>query len=333
MGTRESKRCFFRLFGFIMFVFCLMLPMDASLAQSYPTKEIKLVVPFPPGGVTDLTARVVANYLSKKWGQTVSVANKPGEGGTTGTMFVLRGKNDGYTMLMSATGQATQNPAIESRLPYKWDEPTLVARTNVSPLVFVVKGDSPWKSLREVMEDVKRDPARFKYGTSGSGGVGSIAIAQLLDASGIDPNQLNKVVFQGGAAILAAVIEGQTHFAAQYLAEMRALLEGKKIKGLAVSTANRVRQLPDVPTGPEAGFDAFRLIGWNGIAGPSNLPGQVVDKWNEGIREMVKDPEFLRQTDAMGATAAYLGPHDFSAALEVEYKTALKFAEKLGLRK
>ena len=98
------------------------------------------------------------------------------------------------------------------------------------------------------------------------------------------------------------------------------LLESKKINGLAVSTVNRVRQLPDVPTGSEVGFDAFRLIGWNGIAVPSDLPTQVVDKWNEGIREMVKDPEFFRQADAMDATAAYLGPNDFSVALEVEYK-------------
>jgi tripartite-type tricarboxylate transporter receptor subunit TctC len=127
--------------------------------QSYPGKEVKLVVPFPTMGVTDLNARILAKHLTRLWGQPVTVVNMPGEGGTKGTMFVLGSPKDGITMMMSATGQGTQNPAIDSKLPYRWDEPTLVARTSVSPLVFVVKGDSPWRSLRQVVEDVKQNPA------------------------------------------------------------------------------------------------------------------------------------------------------------------------------
>src|SRR3954449_6195757 len=127
-----------------------------AAAQSYPNKDIKFVVPFPPGGVTDLNARILAKHLGKLWGQPVTVTSMPGGGGTDGTMFVLNSPKDGYTMMMSATGQGTQNPAIDSKLPYKWHEPTLVARTSISPLVFVVKGDSPWNSLREVVDDVKK---------------------------------------------------------------------------------------------------------------------------------------------------------------------------------
>ena len=119
-----------------------------AIAQSYPSKAVNLIVPFPPAGVTDLNARILAKHLSKFWKQPVTVTNMPGGGGTKGTMFVLGSAKDGYTMMMSATGQGTQNPAIDSKLPYKWDEPTLVARTSISPLVFVVKGASPWTSLR-----------------------------------------------------------------------------------------------------------------------------------------------------------------------------------------
>jgi tripartite-type tricarboxylate transporter receptor subunit TctC len=302
-------------------------------AQSYPEREVRLVVPFPAGGVTHLTAQLVAKHLSARWRQNVRVVNMPGQGGTTGTMFVLGSRNDGYTMLMSATGQATQNPAIVSKLPYRWDEPALVARINVSPLVFVVRGDSPWASLKDLMQAIRRDPAGFKYGTSGAGGVGSIAIAQVLAASGIDANRLGRVVLQGGSPLLEAVMEGRTDFAAQYLGEMSALLKAGKLRGLAVSTVERVPQLPDVPTGEQAGVEAFKLIGWNGIAGPANLPDELVRVWADAIREMTADPGFVAEIRALGATPAYLGPVDFKAALEKEYATALHFALELGMRK
>lgn len=173
-----------------------MLVYGPAMAQNYPSKEVKLIVPFPPDGVTDLNARILAKHLSKFWGQPITVSNMPGGGGTKGTMFVLGSAKDGYTMMMSATGQGTQNPAIDSKLPYTWDEPTLVGRTSISPLVFVVKGNSPWSSLRAVVDDVKKDPAKFKYGTSGPGGVGSIALSLLFGSNGIDVQKLGRVELQ-----------------------------------------------------------------------------------------------------------------------------------------
>ena len=310
-----------------------MVACDPAMAQSYPSKDVKLIVPFPPGGVTDLNARILARHLTKLWGQPVTVADMPGGGGTTGTMFVLNSAKDGYTMMLSATGQATQNPAIDSKLPYKWDEPTLVARTSLSPLVFVVKGDSPWNSLREVVDDVKKDPAKYRYGTSGPGGVGSIAMSVLFGSNGVDVQKLGRVTLQGGAPMLDNVATGETHFAAQYLAEMGPQLASKKLKPLAVSTAARVRQLPDTPTSREAGFDTFTLIGWNGIVGPSQLPADIVGKWNEAIKTLAADKAFVAETEASGAEVAYLGPEQFKAALKTEYEMALQHAVKLGLRK
>jgi tripartite-type tricarboxylate transporter receptor subunit TctC len=248
-------------------------------------------------------------------------------------MFVLGSPKDGYTMMMSATGQGTQNPAIDSKLPYKWDEPTLVARTSISPLVFVVKGDSPWGSLREVVDDVKKDPAKYKYGTSGPGGVGSIALSLLFGSNGVDVQALGRVTLQGGAGLLEAVATGRTDFAAQYLAEMGPLLASKKLKPLAVSTSARVKQLPNTPTSKEAGFDTFALIGWNGIVGPSQLPTDIVVRWNEAIKALAADPAFVAETEALGAEVAYLDPARFKSTLKVEYETAVKQAETLGLRR
>ena len=308
-------------------------PGEASAQEKFPIKEVKLVVPFTPGGITDLTARVIAKHLTKLWGQNVVVENMPGGGGTKGTMYVLDAPKDGYTMMLSATGQATQNPAIDTKLPYKWDQPTLVARTNVSPLVFVVNGDSPWNSLSDVISDVAKDPAKYKYGTSGPGGVGSIAISLLLGGNGVDLQKLGKETLQGGAGILDAVIAGKTHFAAQYLAEMEPQLKDKSLKPLAVSTAQRVKQLPNTPTGKEAGYPGFSLIGWNGIVGPAYLSGEVVSNWTDAIKRLVADPAFVAETEASGAEVAYLGPAAFKEALRVEYEEAVKQVEKLGLRR
>lgn len=304
-----------------------------AMAQSYPTKEVKLIVPFPPGGVTDLNARILAKHLSKYWKQPVTASTMPGGGGTTGTMFVLKSAKDGYTMMLSATGQATQNPAIDSKLPYRWDEPTLVARTSISPLVFVVKGDSPWNSLREVVDAVKQHPAKYRYGTSGVGGVGAIAMSVLFGSNGVDVQKLGRVMLQGGSPMLDNVATGGTHFAAQYLAEMGPQLKSKQLKPLAVSTAKRVKQLPDTPTGREAGFDTFTLIGWNGIVGPSQLPAEIVGRWNEAIKALAADKAFVEETEASGAEVSYLDPEKFKAALKTEYETALTHAVKLGLRK
>jgi len=311
----------------------VMVACNPAMAQNYPSKDVKLIVPFPPGGVTDLNARILARHLTKFWGQPVTVSDMPGGGGTTGTMFVLNSAKDGYTMMLSATGQATQNPAIDSKLPYKWDEPTLVARTSISPLVFVVKGDSPWRSLREVVDDVKKDPAKYRYGTSGPGGVGSIAMSVLFGSNGVDVQKLGRVTLQGGAPMLDKVATGETHFAAQYLAEMGRQLQSKQLKPLAVSTSTRVRQLPDTPTALEAGFDTFTLIGWNGIVGPSQLPADIVGKWNEAIKALAADKAFVAETEASGAEVAYLDPERFKAALKAEYETAVQHATKLGLRK
>ena len=248
-------------------------------------------------------------------------------------MFALRAKNDGYTILMSVISAGTLNPAIESKLPYRWDEPTYIARTNISPLVFVVKADSPWNNLREVMEAVKKDPTKFKYGTSGLGGPSTFSIAQLLEAAGVDPNQVARVVLQGGAPTVTAVAGGHVDFASQNLSEVINLVEAKRVKGLAVTTPQRVKQLPDIPTSREAGFEGFNLVGWNGVAGPANLPDYAIKKWDEGIREAIKDPGFVAEMENVGAPPSYLGPKDFKTALEKEYKSALQFAEKLGLRR
>ncbi len=337
MPRKREKRVFSVIFLTLVIFALGLFPHSGSVpslhAQAYPAKGIQLIVSFPPGGSTDIVGRLVANYLSKKWGQPISVVNKPGAGGITGVIFALQSKNDGYTMLMTVTSVGTTSPAIEKKLPYKWDEMTLIAQTNVSPLVFFVKEDSPWKNLKDVTEDVKKDPTRYSYGTSAPGGPSTFAISSLLDAAGVDPNKVARIVLQGGAPIVAAVAGGHVSFAAQNLSEVLSLIEAKKIKGLAVTTDTRLKQLSDVPTGKESGFAAFNLVGYHGVVGPLKLPDFVIKKWDEGVREALKDAHFVADMEKAGLFAAYLGPVDFKAAQKERYESALRLAEKLGLRK
>jgi tripartite-type tricarboxylate transporter receptor subunit TctC len=318
--------------SFLLLLLMALTPATTHAAE-YPSSDVRLVVPFPPKGVTDLTARVVAAHLSQRWGRAVEVVNVTGDGSNTGVVQVLRSAPDGATMMMTATGAGTQNPAVDPKTPYRWDEPAIVARVTASPLVFVVNAAAPWSTLKEALGAIAREPQRYAYGTSGSGGAAILQMARLFAASGIDRSQIKALPQQGGAGILAALVDGRTSFAAQYLAEMRPLLEARKIKPLAVSTRERAPQLPDVPTGAEAGVPVFDLVGWTGIEGPPGLPEPVIRAWDQAIRDLAADPGFRRELEAMSATPAYLGPTGFKAALRVEYETAVKAAVELGMRK
>jgi tripartite-type tricarboxylate transporter receptor subunit TctC len=317
----------------LLLLLLMALSPTTTRAAPYPSSDVRLVVPFPPRGVTDLTARVVATHLSRHWGRAVEVVNVTGDGSNTGVVQVLTSALDGAVMMMTATGAGTQNPAVDAKTPYRWDEPTIVARVTVSPLVFVVNAAAPWTNFKEALAAIARDPEHHPYGTSGSGGAAILQMARLFAAAGIDRARVPALPQAGGAGILAALVDGRTSFAAQYLAEMRPLLEAKQIKPLAVSTRERSPQLPDVPTGAEAGVPAFDLVGWTGIEGPPGLPDGVVRAWDEAIRGLAADEDFRRELAAMSATPGYLGPAEFKEALRVEYETAVTAAVALGVRK
>jgi tripartite-type tricarboxylate transporter receptor subunit TctC len=189
-----------------------------------------LIVPFPVDGVTDLTARALARHLERRWSVPVKVRNVAGSGGTTGTLELLGAAPDGRTMMLSATGQATQNPAIDSTLPYRWHDPLPVVRVSASALAIVVRGDSRWTTLRELLAQVRTAPASHRIGTSGTGGASILALARLFESGGIALADLGRVTFHGGAAILQAVIDGRTDLAAQYVGEMGDLI-GARLPG------------------------------------------------------------------------------------------------------
>lgn len=304
----------------------------ARRGSDYPTKQVELIVPFAPGGATDLTARALAENVSKKLEQPVSVVNKTAGGGTGGTLEAIQAKPDGYTLLATSVTSSTLNPAVVSDLPYKWDQYTFIALLVTSPQVFVVNADSPWTTLKDLVEDVRKEPTRFKYGSAGPGGPSTFGVAQVMEQAGVDPNTLTRVAFQGGGPTVTALAGGHVDFASQHLAEVADLVKGGKLRGLAISSDARVTMLPDVPTAKEAGFDRYTFQGYTGLAAPPNTPKNVVDRWTQVIKEAMADPAFTEQLEGLGLTAAYLGPDQYQDWARKEYEGAVAIADRLKLR-
>ncbi len=300
-------------------------------AAPYPSKGITLICPFAPGGSSDLAARPLANYLQKKWGQPVSVVNKIGASGTTGTIEALQSAPDGYTLYVTGSTNGSINPALEKDLPYKWDQPTSLGRIAVNPVAVIVKSDSKWQSVKELLDDIAKNPKKFKLGTSAPAGPSTLSFGQLMDGAGIDITQPIRVVFQGGAATVTAVAGGHVDFASQGISEVLSMVDAGKIRTLLVSSMERASQLPNVPTGKEAGVPWFTWVGYTGIQGPAGLPESVVKKWADDLKTGLQDKEVINVMYQLGAIPAFQAGPDFKAFLKGDYELSVRLINKLGL--
>ncbi len=320
-----------------LWLFCLLsltltlFPLSAQSA--YPTKPIEMIIGFGPGGAADVTARLVAGYVSKKWGQPINVINMPGASGIIGTRHVLSAKPDGYILMMDNHAVSAMLAASQMDLPFKWENRTTIARVTVDPVFYAVKQDSPWKDLKEVAEHIRKNPKVVRWGIAGVTAVGAFAMPQFLEISNLPFDSLNKVVFKSGAEVITALAGGHIDFAAQQYSESSALILGKKIRGLAVVNPERLPGTPDVPTAKEVGYPGLNVYGWQGVSGPANLPKDVVEKWDQTLREASKDPAFLEQAAKIYKVIAYLGPKEFWEFMQDEYKRYLPLAIKMEMRK
>jgi len=306
---------------------------EQRLAAAYPIKPVQIVVAFAPAGSADQVSRLLATYLSKKWGQPVSVVNKGGGGGVVGTSSVAQASPDGYTINNGQINTLAFAPAAQSNIPYKWDSFTYLARIGVTPSVLTVNAKSPYRTAKELVEAIKKDPAKFKAGVSGLAGTGAFGIAQLLQSAGVDPSKVDMVSFDGGALVITNLAGGHVDFVAQQLPEVLEMVKAGKLRALMHAYTGRLKELPDVPTSKEAGFPAYSVMAAGGYVGPLNLPEMVVTKWESAIADALKDKEFSTSLERTGLIPSYLNAKAYRAWTEEQYKTAVQLAEKLGLKK
>jgi tripartite-type tricarboxylate transporter receptor subunit TctC len=304
-----------------------------SLAQQkYPAKPVDVVVTFAAGGAGDTWVRIIMPYLSQKWGVPINVVNRVGGSGVIGAMSVITAPPDGYTILFD--GLMTPSvTAIQASAPFKWTDVTPIAKITSAPLAFAVPADSPWKTFKEALEAIKKDPGAAKAGVGGAGSPATFGLAKLFESIGIDAAKTPRVIFDGSTPTMAALAGGHVQYTSQPLVDTLALAQAGKIRILAISAPRRFPEIPDVPTGAELGYPAYDLGTWGAIEGPPKLPASVVQAWSDGLKEVLSNPEVIQKLQARQTSADFLSPEDTRKFLENEYKMRLAIAERLGLRK
>jgi tripartite-type tricarboxylate transporter receptor subunit TctC len=286
----------------------LVLPANTG-AKEWPTKPITIIVPWAAGASTDMTPRTMAPKMSAILGVPIQVVNKAGGSGIIGTLEAVKSPPDGYTLLSDCGGTSSIQEAWSSNLPYKVEERTYIARAICAPLVLIVPASSPWKTTDELVNAVRTNPSSISFGVIGGTGVPDVAIAQLrsaMAAKGVDNSKTRAVTYKGSGEVGPAIGGGHISYSFTTPSACQALVSAGKIRALAVTSAQRYGNLPNVPTTAEAGFPTVDMVYWAGLAGPPGLPGKIVKTVDDAARETLKDPEVIAKLAKIGLEPFYL---------------------------
>lgn len=290
-------------------------PMGQALAQTYPSKPITLVIPFPPGGPTDLVARVLAKKLGEQMGQSVVVDNKPGANGNIGAMAVVKAPADGHTVLYN-TSSITLSPALYKSLSYDVQRDLApVALTAVVPLALVVNPNVPVTNVREFVAYAKANPGKLSYGSAGNGNVTHLAAYQFVQSQGLDATH---IPYKGSAPADVDLVAGQIQFMTDTINSVMPFIKDKRLKLLAVTTAKRMSLFPDAPTLGETVMPGFEAGAWQGVMVPAGTPAPVVQRLNSEILKALKSPEVLEKLAQQGAEALGSSPEEYGAYVKKE---------------
>jgi tripartite-type tricarboxylate transporter receptor subunit TctC len=298
-----------------------------ALAQAYPTKPVRLVVPFPPGGSTDIVARIVAQKLGERIGQPLVVENRGGAGGTIGTDAVAKAAPDGYVLGFASTSTHAVAPAVYAKLPYDpikdFAPISLVA---VTPYLLVVNPKVPVNSLKEFVAYVKPQPGKFNYASAGTGSTTHLAMEMLKSAAGLF---ILHIPYNGNGPAGTAVIAGDVEFLFGSLPAVLPHAKSGRVRALAVGTPKRSPSLPDVPTVAESGFPGFDASLWLAVMAPAGTPAPVIDRLNKEIVAVVRSPDAADALNKAGAEPTTSTPADLANMVKVgiqKYAAAVKRA-------
>lgn len=303
----------------------------AAYAADYPSKPVTLVSPYGPGGAADLAARTLSGTAPSYLGNGLLVVNKAGAAGVTGSTFVAKGRKDGYTLLLARVGSQAAVPAINKKIPYKWDDFTFLGLLELNPFVLTVKADSPYKTFDELKVAIKKGE-KLSYASAGVGTLLHLAMVMTLDDIGVDQKALKHVPFKGGGKAAAAVVGGHVDLFFQNLSGVIGNIEAKKLIPLAVTTKERLPSLPDVPTVAELGHPNLEaVVGWSGLWGPKDLPQNVTDKWVDVLAKTSEDKAWLKLTKGLGSIPYIQSPEDSKAFVQKQYEQFSDVTERLGM--
>jgi tripartite-type tricarboxylate transporter receptor subunit TctC len=307
-----------RLLAWTLCLISLMTWAGVSLAQGWPSKPVRVIVPYPPGTSSDVTMRAIGEKLSQKWGQPVVVENKPGASEIVGILSVVQAQPDGYTIGMATEGGLEVNAFLFSKLPYNpVTDLTPITRLVGGPLVYVVRGDSPHNTIGQLLDAAKKAPGKISYGSSGAGGGIHLSVNWLAVQAG--NVQFIHAPYRGANLAVQDVLAGSIQFAASPLSIVMPFITDGKLRAIAATSTARLRTLPNVPTLSELGYmdsDYYYMLA---LAGPAKLPPAVASKIATDVRAIVRDPEFqAKYTEPFGFTLFTDSPEEFAQFLAID---------------
>jgi len=288
----------------------------AAHAQSYPTKPIRLVVPYPAGGATDFFARAVFTKMSEPLGQQVVVENRPGAGTSIGASEVARSAPDGYTLLLGDAGTYAFNPTLYKKLSYDpLKDFAPVSLTGRFALILAVNSSMPAKSLKEFVDAAKRQPGKIDYGAPGPGSPIHLAMEFFKQRAGL---VMTPIPYKGGADAMNDLIGGRISAMFLDIASGLPQIKGGKVRALAVASEKRVAALPDLPTIGESGYPGFEAWAWQGFVAPAGTPRAVVEKLNSEFAKVMADPVIKQRLSESGFEPQTSTPEQFAAHMRSE---------------
>lgn len=307
---------------------CLALMVGGAHSQQYPSKPIRIIAPFAPGGGTDFIARLIAQKLSERLGQQVIVENKPGAGGNLGAEFAVRAAADGYTMLLVA-GSYTVNPSLYKLSFDPVNDITPIVQLSQGPFIVAVHPSVPAKTLKEFIDMAKQQPDKLSYGSAGSGSITHLASELFLEMAKI---KVTHVPYKGTGPALNDTIAGNVQLIFGSVATTLQYVKSGRLRSLAVTTPKRISAAPEVPTVAEAGVPEYQVILWHGLVGPKGMPRAIVERLNREANETLraKDMEQLLSTD--GVSPAGGTPEQFQAQIKTDIERWRTVVQRAGIK-
>ena len=295
---------------------------SAHAADNYPSKPVRLIVPFAPGGSTDFVARVISDALARQLGQPVVIDNKGGAGGIIGAMEVVRAPADGYTLMMASPSITAANPAINPNATYNpVTDLTPIINVAASPTILAVHPSFPARNYQDFIAELKRNPDRYSYA---SPGVGGIIHLQMETFKALTGTSIKHVPFRGAGPALVAVVGGQVDMIQDSMPSCFPFVKDGKLIALAITAPDRRSELPAVPTLKEVGLPELNYMGHFGILGPKAMPKDLVDKINAAVRRAVADPAVTKKIEDSGSVVIASSPAEFGAEVKQLYEQLRK---------
>ena len=286
----------------------------AAQAQSYPTKPVRMIVPFSPGGGSDYIARLIAPPLTKAFGQQFIVENRPGAGSTLGSELALKSPPDGYTIMVTS-GSFTTAPSLYKKMRYDTlNDMAPVIQTEDGPYVITVHPSLPVKTIKQLVALAKSKPGTINYASTGQGGITHLATELLAMRTGI---KIAHIPYKGTGPAIIDTVSGQCQMMVAAAAAAVPHVKSKRLVALAVSFPKRVPALPDVPTVMESGYK-YQVNNWHGVIAPRDVPKPIIERLNVEINKIVKTPDFAKRIEVEGLVPAGGTPEEFLALIKRE---------------